>query len=104
MREEFPLVAGRVAHVHVKDARRAGSRPADTCVELGTGDVDFRAQFSALRAGGYEGWVTLETHWRGAAALDVESQHLPAGHAFTAGAEPASRICMAHLQRMIALA
>ena len=85
--EEYPKIAGRVAHVHVKDARREGTRAAQECVELGTGEIDFPGQFRALRERGYAGWVTLETHWRGARALDPESQHLPAGHAFSAGAE-----------------
>jgi L-ribulose-5-phosphate 3-epimerase len=100
VREEFPEIADRVIHVHVKDARRDGTRAAQTCVELGTGELDFPAQFAALRERGYGGWITLETHWR-TVALDAESQHLPAGHAFSANAEPASRICMATLQCLV---
>ena len=100
VREDFPLVADRTIHVHVKDARRDGATAAKKCVEFGTGGIDFTAQFAALRAGGYRGWITLETHWR-AVALDDAIQHLPAGYAFSAGAEDASRICMAHLQRFI---
>ena len=98
--EEYEQVADRVVHVHVKDARRVGSKPAEECVELGTGEIDFRGQFRALKERGYRGWITLETHWR-TVRLDPESQHLPAGHAFSANAEPASRICMAHLRQMV---
>ena len=54
-----------------------------------------------LLAHGYRGWVSLETHWR-SVPLDDDSQHLPAGHAFSAHAEPASRICMEHMQRWVA--
>jgi sugar phosphate isomerase/epimerase len=99
--DDFPLIADRVGHVHLKDARREGDRPADTCVELGTGQIDFAAQLSQLRSRGYDGWITLETHWR-TVPLDSESQHLPAGHAFSANAEPASRVCMEHLKRFVA--
>lgn len=98
--EEFPEIAGRVMHVHVKDARRDGTRAATACVELGTGAVDFGEQFARLKERGYRGWLTLETHWR-SVALDAESQHLPAGHAFSANAEPASRLCMDRLQRLL---
>jgi hypothetical protein len=56
--------------------------------------------FRTLKTNGYRSWVTLETHWR-VVPLDHESQHLPAGHAFSANAEPASRICIANLRRML---
>ncbi len=98
--EEFPKVADRVIHVHVKDAQRNGTKAALKCLELGTGEIDFPAQFAALEKRGYDGWVTLETHWR-SVPLDDEIQHLPAGYSFSANAEPASRICMVHLKKML---
>jgi sugar phosphate isomerase/epimerase len=98
--EDFKAILPWLSHVHFKDAKREGNQPAKTCIEIGTGQVDFPGQFALLKNSGYEGWVTLETHWR-SIALDAESQHLPAGYAFSANAEPASRICMRHLQRMI---
>ena len=97
----FDAVAGLVGHVHIKDARRAGTKAAPTCLEIGTGQLDFPKHFRALKANGYRGWFTLETHWR-VVPLDHDAQHLPAGHAFSAHAEPASRICIAHLRRMLA--
>jgi sugar phosphate isomerase/epimerase len=98
--DEFPKIADRVFHVHIKDAKREGTKAAVECLEVGTGEIDFPGQFAALRERGYDGWVTLETHWR-SVRLDPESQHLPAGYAFSANAEPASRICMAHLKTML---
>lgn len=99
--ESFEAVAGLVGHVHIKDAARTGTKAAQKCVEIGAGQLDFPSHFRALKARGYRGWVTLETHWR-VVPLDDESQHLPAGHAFSAHAEPASRICIGHLRRMLA--
>ncbi len=98
--EDYPLIADRVKHVHVKDARRVNGEPPQHCVELSTGELNFPRQFEELKKRGYKGWVSLETHWR-QTALSAETQHLPAGHAFSANAEPASRICMAHLARMV---
>lgn len=99
--DDFPIVADRVGHVHFKDAKRSGNgEPAPTCLELGTGSVDFPGQLKALKSRGYNGWITLETHWR-VVPLDAETQHLPAGYGFSANAEPASRICMQHLQRWV---
>ncbi len=101
VRDDFPLAAPRVVHVHLKDAIRDGEKAAHTCVEFGTGQIDFPAQLAALKSRGYRGWITLETHWR-VVPLDAETQHLPAGYGFSAHAEPASRICMAHTQRWLA--
>lgn len=102
VRDDFPMIADRVGHVHFKDAKRPDSGdPAPTCLELGTGAIDFPAQLKMLKDRGYNSWVTLETHWR-TVPLDAETQHLPAGYGFSANAEPASRICMAHLDRWIA--
>lgn len=100
VKDDFPTIADRVGHVHFKDAKRENGQPAPTCLELGTGQIDFPAQLSMLKSRGYNGWVTLETHWRNV-PLDAETQHLPAGYGFSANAEPASRICMTHLQRWV---
>ena len=100
VRDDFPQIVDRVIHVHVKDARRDGDKAAQTCVELGTGAIDFPAQMNALKRAGYRDWITLETHWR-TVPLDEVSQHLPAGHAFSANAEPASRVCMARLRSFV---
>ena len=101
IRDDFPAIAGQVIHVHFKDAKRDGSKPALKCVELGKGSIDFPAHLRDLKARGYRGWIALETHWR-SIPLNDEVQHLPAGYSFSANAEPASRICMAHLQRWVA--
>ena len=52
------LPASKIAHVHAKDYRSGW-------VELGKGDVDWEGQIAALRADGYTGWISLETHWPG---------------------------------------
>jgi sugar phosphate isomerase/epimerase len=44
--------------VHVKDARRRGSEWE--LVPLGDGDVPVRESLDALRAHGYDGWLTIE--------------------------------------------
>ncbi|MCC7518747.1 MAG: sugar phosphate isomerase/epimerase [Verrucomicrobiae bacterium] len=100
VKDDYPRVAGRVIHYHVKDAKKEGGREPQHCVELGQGQVDHPAQIAALKKEGFEGWISLETHWR-QKALSAEEQHLPAGYAFSANGEPASRVCMAHLARWL---
>lgn len=98
--QDYPLIADRVIHFHVKDARREKGKAPGFCVELGKGEIDYRKQLEKLKAHGYRGRVSLETHWR-AQALSAEVAHLPAGDAFSANAEPASRICMENLLKLL---
>ena len=51
-------VRGRVAHVHLKDLDGAGN-----WVNMGTGVVDYGGQLRALAADGYDGVLSLETHY-----------------------------------------
>jgi L-ribulose-5-phosphate 3-epimerase len=57
------LPAERIAHVHAKDCRVEGHRP-NWCA-LGEGGIDWKSQIRALAEDGYNGWISLETHWTG---------------------------------------
>jgi sugar phosphate isomerase/epimerase len=66
--EPFPagydmLPFDRIAHVHAKDCHMDGHTPV--WGPLGTRHVPWKKQFKALRASGYKGYVSLETHWTG---------------------------------------
>jgi sugar phosphate isomerase/epimerase len=60
--EPFPggyeQVRGRVAHVHLKDADEGGN-----WTKMGAGVIDYVGQFRALAEDGYEGLLSLETHY-----------------------------------------
>lgn len=93
----FSGFMGRIVHVHVKDAVRTpdGDSPARP-TPVGEGDVGWRDHLGEIRRSGYAGLLSLETHWR-RKELGKELLHLPAGDAFSAGGDEASRICMARL-------
>ncbi|MEO8591861.1 MAG: sugar phosphate isomerase/epimerase family protein [Candidatus Solibacter sp.] len=57
------LPLARIAHVHAKDCTMDGHKPV--WCPLGEGVVGWPAQVGALKAGGYQGWLSLETHWGG---------------------------------------
>jgi len=60
-RDVVDALDGRIAHVHVKDARRLDAGGAQwELVLLGEGEVPVREQLAALRRRGYEGWVSVE--------------------------------------------
>ncbi len=104
---DLHLLASRLLHLHVKDARRlAAPKPTELIAAgtpVGLGQVDWRAHLEALRTSGYAGWLSLETHWR-LEKIDDALLHLPAGHAFSHGGETASRTCLHNLQSLFATA
>jgi sugar phosphate isomerase/epimerase len=57
----YAAVRGLVAHVHVKDARRAASGAFEWATQ---GEIDWTGQVRALRADGYDGHLVIETHTR----------------------------------------
>lgn len=79
----YEAVRGMVAHMHVKDGVIQDGAPA-WCV-VGDGVVDYRGQFAALRRDGYDGYISLETHY------------VPAGGTKEDGSRPS----LAALKRLI---
>ena len=74
-----------VAHVHVKDARVAPGASQPEWAVVGEGAIDWKGQFDALRADGYTGWLSLETHYHG-----------------PGGKEASSRACLEGILRLLA--
>lgn len=101
---DIARLAPRLFHVHLKDAaRRAPVAPGDLIAvgtPVGVGQVDWRGHLLALRAAGYRGLMSLETHWR-LQKIDEKMLHLPAGHAFSHGGDVASRVCLHNLKSIL---
>jgi len=57
------LPKDRIIHVHAKDCHMEGHKPI--WGPLGTRSVDWKGQIAALLADGYNGYLSLETHWPG---------------------------------------
>ena len=57
------IPAARIGHVHAKDCYVRDHKPV--WGPIGDMGVDWRGQIEALRADGYRGWISLETHWTG---------------------------------------
>lgn len=58
----YEAIRNYVAHVHVKDAELLASGKKRFIV-VGEGEIDYKAQFDALKADGYTGYISLETHY-----------------------------------------
>lgn len=57
----YELIKDRIHHVHLKDNTHLGE-PAEFTV-IGQGIVDYSAHFRSLRNDGYDGVLSLETHF-----------------------------------------
>lgn len=89
---EYELGAAVIRHVHVKD-------PDGTAgyVRLGDGSLDWPAILDRLADDGYQGYVSLETHWRIGRTLSARERDDPWGVAFSRGGYAASVECMQQL-------
>jgi sugar phosphate isomerase/epimerase len=91
-----------ISHIHLKDARRDPRTHAASAVALGDGEIPYPAILRRLRDDGYEGVVSLETHYRVGAVLSEEAARMPSGSAFSAGGFQASVICLERWDAMMA--
>jgi len=84
-----------LSHIHIKDAvvvETAEHGPQPRWCVVGEGVIDYTGQFSALKRDGYEGFVSLETHYIPDSGSGPEGQGTP---------EDGSRPCLAALRKFI---
>jgi sugar phosphate isomerase/epimerase len=67
------LPKNRIHHCHVKNAVKNASGKIEWA-PVGTGYIDWTAQFRDLRQAGYHDAVSLETHWHGAATPEESTR------------------------------
>lgn len=68
------LPVERIVHVHAKDCHMDGNTPV--WGPLGTRHVAWKEQISALRRDGYQGYISLETHWTGPNGNKLEASRI----------------------------
>jgi sugar phosphate isomerase/epimerase len=71
--EGYAAVRDLFSHVHIKDVRKDPRTGKLEWAPVGAGVVDWKGQFQALRKDGYQGTMSLETHYRRADGNKVES-------------------------------
>lgn len=82
----YELLRPYLRHVHLKDARATAGRDFYEPALMGRGDVDFHGLLRRLKADGYDGWVSIETHYRIRRAAFSESElATPQGSSFSDG-------------------
>ncbi|MGQ9597557.1 MAG: sugar phosphate isomerase/epimerase family protein [Thermoproteota archaeon] len=88
----FDYVKKFISHVHIKDGVREGSETR--FLKIGEGQAKIEENLRALKEIGYNGYVSLETHWRMAKSLGEKLLRTPGGREFSSGAYAASYITM----------
>ena len=96
----YEAVRDWIVHVHLKDCATSPETGKLEWVVLGAGEIDIRGQLAALEADGYEGYVSLETHYR-AKRLPEEALRLPAGEAFSEAGAQATFECLTAWDAML---
>lgn len=86
-----------IRHIHIKDLKWTGTQFAPA--KMGEGDVDFHGLFRQLDQDGYQGWLSVETHWRIKTELDEELMKKPQGSGFSDGGLEASEVYLDILRR-----
>ena len=79
----WQAVAPYVRHIHIKDAIKEASGPV--CVRFGTGLVDFTSILKTLVKTRYDGYLSLECHYRKDRKLSDQEMKLPGGASFSDG-------------------
>ena len=80
----YEAIAPFMVHVHIKDAvYDAVHEPV--CVAPGSGLVGYDGLLLRLKEDGYQGWLSLEPHYRKDVELTREQMLLPGGSSFSRG-------------------
>jgi sugar phosphate isomerase/epimerase len=91
--DAYNRLKANMIHCHAKDLGPDEDGKM-VSVPVGTGIVDWKGQIKELLDSGYEGYLSLETHWRPKKVLSESLLNEPGGAAFSAAGEEASRICL----------
>ncbi len=98
----YRLVKEHICHVHLKDSLYIGYEGKAECVPMGEGEVNYWGQFKALKENGYNGYCSLETHWRiNKAEIKKMAIEKPGGAGWSFGAKESSDYCMRNITRML---
>ena len=69
----YEVVKGQFSHMHIKDVRKNAANGKKEWAPVGGGIIDWKGQIQALRKDGYDGTMSLETHYLRADRNKVES-------------------------------
>lgn len=78
----YKIIQDRVSHVHMKDPFVSESAESEY-VTLGKGYLDIKGQLRELSKHQYNGYISLETHWRPDRKMHLTEFDVPGGQEFS---------------------
>jgi sugar phosphate isomerase/epimerase len=97
----YELVGPLMVHLHVKDSKKDPATGEAHLTPLGDGVIDWAGQLRELLAKQYQGYASLETHWR-PQALSEDMLNRPGGSSYSETGEYASDLCLRNLMQILA--
>lgn len=98
--EGYEAVRPYLAHIHIKDAVY-DKNLEPVCVAPGKGLVGYGELLKKLEEDGYDGWFSLEPHYRKDIELTKEQMLLPGGSDFSRGGIASLEECAAALKSLL---
>ncbi len=90
-----------IVHIHLKDGRWNAEEQRFEPLPIGEGEVDYLGQFRALVQDGYQGFLSLETHWRPTTQLPEDIVQMPKGDQFSYMGDVATEECLKRLLQLL---
>jgi sugar phosphate isomerase/epimerase len=93
--DAYRKVEGMTVHLHIKDGKK-DEKGVPHITPVGEGIIDLKGQLVDLLRRDYQGYISLETHWR-PSALPEAVLNQPGGAGFSETGEYASDLCLRNL-------
>ncbi len=87
-----------IRHIHIKDSINA--KPECYCVKVGDGEVNYPQLLKAIIDDGYDGYFSMETHYRHNVVLTEEQMKRPGGSEFSNGGKEATSESIEALKKL----
>ncbi len=100
--DAYRLVEALTVHMHVKDGKR-DAKGVPQVTPIGEGAIAWQSQLADLLRSGYQGYLSVETHWR-PAAIPENLLNQPGGAGFSESGEYATDLCVRNLMGLLAQA
>jgi len=98
----FEAIRDRLAFCHLKDGDGViGRKGGNKYCAVGEGKAMLPELIARLKRDAWDGYLSLETHWRTDKALDEATVRSPNANISAGSAEASSRICMTNLHKML---
>ncbi len=98
--ESYETIKEYIGHIHVKDAIRNSQGNVDSCC-IETGEVNWTKIIRRLITDNYNGFLSLETHYRLNKTIPQHLLDRPKGYAFSCFGEEASIECLKSWNRIM---